>query len=274
MLESFAHTITVNNRRLFHLARLKGKDVLLIFLHGLGDSHLNYASFFENRDFDAFDLIVPDWIGHGKSDWVDSYSFREVSFYLKKQLSPFLKEYQTTILLPHSFGGVCAVDLCHTDLIERISGIFALETSVTQYGSYLAEDLARTIEAGNSFKEWFARFKEQIAHQGEKSKALQLYYQGICRVDPKGFRELGLDGRSIALKDEKLAFSNRSGNAFVRLDLPKLYCVSSNPSQKPSIAFLNAHQIPVVCFPTSSHWVVQNCPELFAHQLKCFTARL
>jgi hypothetical protein len=51
--------LEVNNNTVFSLARLKGKKELLVFFHGIGDSHLNFEYFFMSRAFIIMIYLSP-----------------------------------------------------------------------------------------------------------------------------------------------------------------------------------------------------------------------
>lgn len=59
------------------LSHLSGADTLIIFFHGLGDSHLNDHYFFDAPSLLRYDLCVVDLLRHGKSSSAHSYTFNE-----------------------------------------------------------------------------------------------------------------------------------------------------------------------------------------------------
>ncbi|OAJ33228.1 alpha/beta fold hydrolase [Piscirickettsia salmonis] len=69
------HFISYQGYTLYQNIRLQGSDTLLVFIHGLGDSHLNYQLFFDLSELLPFDLIAPDLLGHGKSSRADDYDY-------------------------------------------------------------------------------------------------------------------------------------------------------------------------------------------------------
>jgi hypothetical protein len=87
-------------------------------------------------------------------------------------------------------------------------------------------------------------------------------------VREKAFLQLGLETRKIALSDHSKKFTNASGNAFVKLSIPKVYCFGDKGGQQESIPFLNEHGIKMIKLPTDSHWVAQSCPNALVTVLK------
>ncbi|AMA42174.1 hypothetical protein AWJ11_07195 [Piscirickettsia salmonis] len=156
------HFISYQGYTLYQNIRLQGSDTLLVFIHGLGDSHLNYQLFFDLPELLPFDLVVPDLLGHGKSSRADDYDYDLLVQCLYTQLAVIMPSYRRVILVPHSIGGILVTALYQTDLKSSISGIFALETSLTQYGSYLSEKVSSIIEQGEKFNRWFTGFKKII----------------------------------------------------------------------------------------------------------------
>ena len=44
----------------------------LLFVHGLGDSGLNFEDVFRNERFSDFNVVVPDLVGYGRSSRASS----------------------------------------------------------------------------------------------------------------------------------------------------------------------------------------------------------
>ena len=118
---------------------------------GLDDSFLNYQIFFELESLQEFDIVVPDLLGHRKTGGARAYSYAAVSQCFCQQLADVIKQHKKVILIPHSVAGIPATMLCQTDLASHISGVFALETSITQYGSFITENLAKSLADGEIF---------------------------------------------------------------------------------------------------------------------------
>ncbi|QGP54451.1 2-succinyl-6-hydroxy-2,4-cyclohexadiene-1-carboxylate synthase [Piscirickettsia salmonis] len=268
------HFISYQGYMLYQNMRSQGSDTLLVFIHGLGDSQLNYQLFFDLPELLPFDLVAPDLLGHGKSSWTDGYDYDLLVQCLYTQLAFIMPNYRRVILVPHSIGGILATALCQTDLNSSISGVFALETSLTQYGSYLSEKVSNIIKQGERFNLWFAEFKNNIYQQGHQDEITRLYYASLCLVDPGVFLTLALATRKIATEISAQEFTNSSGTAFAMLDIPKVYCLGVEGNQQQSLPFLQAKGIETVRLPTSSHWLAQSCPSEFIRELKAFIAKL
>ncbi|OAJ34031.1 hypothetical protein A0O36_01770 [Piscirickettsiaceae bacterium NZ-RLO1] len=185
-----------------------------------------------------------------------------------------MPNYRRVILVPHSIGGILATALCQTNLKSSISGVFALETSLTQYGSYLSEKVSNIIKQGEKFNLWFAEFKNNIYQQGHQDEIARIYYASLCLADPGAFLALALATRKTATEVSAQEFTNSSGAAFAMLDISKAYCLGVEGNQLQSLPFLQAKGITTLRLPTSSHWVAQSCPSEFIGELKAFIAKL
>jgi pimeloyl-ACP methyl ester carboxylesterase len=152
--------------------RLEHKAKLLVFLPGLGDSYLNYEIFFNLPALNEFDIVVLEPLGHGKTGAATSYTYANICDCYHHQLSKIIKCYKHVALLPHSVAGITATQLCESDLAPYISRIVALESSITQYGSFVTENLANCMQTGENFKTWFEKFKASVYQQGQTQPIL------------------------------------------------------------------------------------------------------
>jgi pimeloyl-ACP methyl ester carboxylesterase len=92
---------------------------MLVFFHGIGDSHLNFECFFHERRLNNYDIVIGDILGHGYSSKSDSYSFHSQCVALKAQIDKVLKSgYEKVVFIPHSMGGACMQLICYQILFE------------------------------------------------------------------------------------------------------------------------------------------------------------
>ena len=246
------------------------KEVLLVFFHGIGDSHLNYQCFFEMPILDQYDLFVMDLLGHGRSGDQQSSSFYAQVKAIEHQLKPLVSLYEKIIFVPHSMGGIHATLLAKDAFAHQISGIYAIETSVTQYGSFVAQTVFNNETKGVSFNAWFNQFCDEIyLDKGIKNPIFRRYYAGLQFVRKDAFLQNALEmlALSVSLKGKK--YTHLVGEIFTSLRIPKVYCSgTSTPSE--TISFLLQQGIQVLHFDTDCHWVAQACLESFCEKLNHF----
>ena len=150
--------LEINNNTVFSLARLKGKKELLVFFHGIGDSHLNFECFFHEPRLYNYDIFIADLLGHGYSSKSDSYSFHNQCNALSAQINKVLKlGYEKVIFIPHSMGGVHAIDLLGSPFSLSVSGIMALDTTVSDSKSFIAKKVEEVITSGVDFNTCFTK---------------------------------------------------------------------------------------------------------------------
>jgi len=116
--------------------------------------------------------------------------------------------------------------------------------------------------------EWFSKFCKQIYQQGTNLPALRTYYTGLQLTTMQCFTQNCLDMRKLALLETQSAFTNQIGHTFVKLDIPKIYCIAKEGQQIKSLPFLKTHGIPIHTLPTDSHFCMQTCPTAFIKNLR------
>ncbi len=171
-------------------------------------------------------------------------------------------------------GGIHATLLAY-EFGNQIHGIFAIETSVTQFGSFIAKSVHEMLMRNeHSFEDWFQNFCQSVFTElAPDSLALKYYYASLHFVREKAFLENAKEmyETGMALKNE--LFTNESGHLFVKLEMPKIYCVSKSHNQMKNIEFLKKYAVPILTFNTESHWLAQTCSEEFCRELAFFAER-
>ncbi len=138
----------------------------LLLIHGLGDSGLAFAEIFEDRRFDAFNIVVPDLLGYGRSSHSPacSYSFDMHLDHLWQIIDHFgLKEIS---LVGHSMGGDLGTLLCLQEerfaemqqpplRKAKISRFVNVEGNLTQCDLFISGEASKADDAGR-FEEWLA----------------------------------------------------------------------------------------------------------------------
>ena len=264
-----------NNTTQFQISRINHLETLIVFFHGIGDSHLNFTCFFESPQLEQYDLFVADLLGHGRSSTAQNHTIATQVEALAIRLIPLVAQYKTVIFVPHSMGGIHATLLAANPLAHNVKGIFAIETSMTQYGSFIARRVSDAIAKDTLFSEFFHGFCDEIyRHAGPDSAIFRRYYAGLQFVRESTFLENALEMYALSTALKQAIFTNKMGEIFATLPIPKAYCLGDTGQQIPSIPFLIQNGIQIEYFNTNCHWVAQACFDDFCCRLNAFIQRL
>ena len=257
-----AHYLHYQSHELFSLYRYNNKDTLCVFVHGLGDSHLNYQFLLHETALHQYDIFIPDLINHGRSSHTAISHYELVVHCLEAQIKPLLAHYQSVCFIPHSIAGIAI-----TKLYQRLSkheqqkcSIFALETSITQHGSFLTKNLDESLASGIPLSNWFEDFCQKNYSLGMDAIYLRSYFCALQLCDKRAFKTLALETRKIATFENKATFTNTAGLAYSELSIPKIYCYADKGQQLPSLPFLKQNHLKAISIDAKSHWVLQENP--------------
>lgn len=226
----------------------------LLFIHGLGDSHVDYLPYLSPDLTDHFNVLVPDLLGYGNSSSANDYSFHHQTQGIVHHLE-FLQattkiKLNDIILIAHSMGGIHATLLCESSIKEVIKGFINVEGSVTQYGSFISKNMIEALKT-RSFHDWFTEFKNHIQ--------LVSYRASLEFCQPEAFRQNAEEMYGICHAGIG-EFTNSIGKKFVNLDVRKVYCYGDFTC-KETLAFLNENQVTLHYFPAKTHFVLSECRE-------------
>lgn len=259
--------------------KLESERKTMLFLHGLGDSSLSYLPFLKNDLLSAYNVIVPDFIGYGKSvaNEAGNFSFQIEALlshlsYLETKHQVQLRNY---IIIPHSMAAIHAMLLYQSSIKPRIKGIVSVEGTVTQFGSFISEAVTKITEKGDDFYRWFQGFVE-ISIYGEflkKFPCCRSYYASLKFCQPRIFLMNALEMRKIALSGEG-KYTNLAGDFFANVPLKKLYCYGDKSLCQESVTFLKLHNVPVKIFQTDNHFVMLQCIDEFTKDLVAWAEQL
>ena len=260
----------------FALYANHNQTTLIVFLHGAGDSHLNFMDFLHNPVLANYDILMPDLMGYGKSERAAlSFSFSQQVQALVEQITQLEKSYKNIILVPHSMAGIHAVLLAQGELNACIKGICAIETTVTQYGAFISEEISKQSQQNKDLSEWFEQWCHQIYQAGLSEPALKTYHAGLQLTTMRCFTDNCMEMRRLATAIDHAEFTHRMGHEFVKLTIPKLYCIAEKGHQFQSLPFLQANHVPVhVIISADSHFCAQQCPQAFLETLHHWTASI
>ena len=254
----------------FNLARLNGKKTLLVFFHGIGDSHLNFECFFHEESLQSYDLYIADLLGHGYSSNPNDCSFANQCKALQMQLKPVLNSYERVVFVPHSMGVVHAIALLSEKFGMFASGMVAINTTVSGEKSFIAKKVAEVIASGANFDLWFSEFRDYVFEKlANDDAALRRYFAGLMMVRKDVFKSNALELRKLVTSDHSKYVM---GEKFINLPIPKLYCTTD--SDHDDARYLREHNVAVLNFKTQSHWVAQACLKPFCAKLVEFINQL
>ncbi len=235
----------------------------LLFIHGLGDSHIDYLPYLSSALINHFNVLIPDLLGYGSSSSGRDYSFQHQTQGIVHHLD-FLQattkiKFNNIILIAHSMGGIHGTLLCESDIKNQIKGFMNVEGSVTQYGSFISQNMVEALKT-RRFDDWFAEFKSNI-HFRPYSASLE-----FC--NPEAFHQNAAEMYHICHASTG-KFTNSMGKKFVCLNVRKVYCYGDFTC-KETLEFLNENNVPLYYIPAKTHFVLSECPSDVINFIKKF----
>lgn len=257
----------------FNLARLNDKDTLLVFFHGIGDSHINFKCFFHEELLQPYDLFVADLLGHGYSSSSKDYSFFNQCMALEMQLNTVIKRYKQVVFVPHSMGIVHAISLLSEKFGLFASGMVAIDTTVSEHKSFIAKKVEEVINSGGNFNLWFSEFCDYVFDElAHKDNELRRYFAGLMMVRADAFKFNALELRKLVTSYPSANVKHVIGEKFIYLPIPKLYCTTN--VEHDDARYLRENNVTVLNFKTESHWAAQACIKPFCTALVKFINQL
>lgn len=259
---------TENAHSFIRYSSLMPKRKTLLFLHGIGDSSISYLPFLNTPILSQFNIIIPDFLGYGKSSKNDDYSFTlqiqliiEHIKSIEKQIGFLLND---LILTAHSMGGIHAMLLCDSEIKNRIKGVINVEGSITQYGSFISETVSKI--SPKNFQTWFQNFKENTIFNNfiKEFPACRSYYASLQFCQAEAFFQNALEMHQVCISG-KGEYTNHAGQQFCNLDLPKIYFYGDKSLCQESQNFLHMNRLPTKIFQTNNHFVMLQCFDEFTH---------
>lgn len=236
----------------------------LLFIHGLGDSHINYLPYLNSSLTEQYNVLVPDLLGYGKSSRARDYCFSHQVIGLEKHISYLQKttniRLSDFILIAHSMGGIHATLLCASSFKESIKAFINVEGSVTQFGSFISADMVHSLKI-ESFTMWWMRYKKKIMDDMIKSPYFYIrsYYAGLEFCDQLAFLQNATEmyEMSRALSGK---YTSIVGQQYSSLTIPRIYCYG-DVMCKETIEFLNGQHLSSRHFSCSHHFLLSECVE-------------
>ncbi len=227
----------------------------LLFLHGLGDCGLCFQEVFEDRQFDKYNIIIPDLIGYGKSS-----ESADGDYGLKSHINRLWKilddmEINDLIVIGHSMGDDIATSMCASDRKNVIKKFVNIEGNVTQFDLSISREAVKAGEAGN-FIRWFHDefVKAKVLDDwGQKYPSCRRYHSSLRDCRPEAFLanagELFNTNTALPGKDR-----SETGRIYCSLSIPKVFCYGTESASSGTIDFLKENNLEYEAFNEAFHW--------------------
>ncbi len=251
---------------MIHSPELRSSRPTILFVHGLGDSHIDYLPYLKSSLIEHYNILIPDLLGHGKSSASSDYCFEHQVqgienhiIYLQKIKNVQLANF---ILVAHSMGGIHATLLCESAMKKSIKTLINVEGSITQFGSFIAEKLVQAVNE-QRFSAWFDDFKQKKIYEGlaQQFIAVRPYYASLEFCHPETFLKNGTQmyqmGRELSGK-----YTHLIGKKYAELTIPRIYCYGDFIC-KETIEFLKEHQLKSCYFSCKNHFLLSECVDEF-----------
>lgn len=253
-----------NNDTLFLAHNDLAHRPTLLFIHGIGDSHVDYLPYLSTELDRHYNILIPDLLGHGNSSAANDYSFHHqvqgIVHHLVYLQSKANLEFSNIILIAHSMGGIHGTLLCETPLKKAITHFINVEGSVTQYGSFIAENMIQSLST-EPFDKWFLNFKQKIFELSKENNFILPYYASLDFCQPEAFKQNATEMYQLcyALTGK---YTHIIGKKYAELSIPRIYCYGDSLA-KETVAFLNENHLSIQYFPAKTHFLLSECMEEF-----------
>ena len=248
----------------------------LVFLHGLGDSGLSFSEAFDRPELAAFNLIVPDLLGFGRSSAAldGDYSFAAQAERTWRAVD-FLGV-ETVTLVGHSMGGDLATLMAFWDCRERVKSLVNVEGNLTPRDLFISSKAAEAADRGR-FGEWFStKFAQETVLEswGQRWPSCRRYYESLLFCHQDAFRE---SARELVRRNGPIpgSLASEMGALFRFLHLPKVFCWGgkSNLARRTQRFLAEMDSQQKERFANAGHWLTADQPEKFYAFLARFCAR-
>jgi pimeloyl-ACP methyl ester carboxylesterase len=268
-LSIFKNQIFVRKNRLH-----QGRKTLF-FIHGLGESGLCFKEVFEYDKFDAFNIVIPDMTGYGKSSSSNSkdYSFKaqmRTLWEIMRRLG-----LSNITLIGHSLGGVMGTLTCSGDRNALIEKFVNIEGNLTQHELFISGQAVQAEERGE-FHSWFSEiFLNSLVYKewGRKHDSCKRYFASLNFCDKDAFLE---NARELCNLSRTVhgQYQNEIGNLYCSLSIPKMYCYGTESANPHTIQFLKENNLDYLVFENAFHWLMIDQKEEFYDFLYHFVEKL
>jgi len=229
----------------------------LLCIHGLGDSGLAFLESFYEPNLKAYNIIVPDLLGYGKSSPAsdNDYCFHAQITRLYQLLDSL--DIMKFSLIGHSMGGDIGTLMCANDEQDRIRAFVNIEGDLTQ-GDRFITNLTLTAEKAGDFGHWLRHcYIDEIVPGMLKSCDLaRRRYQASLRLcRPETFLQ---NAKEIYALNKNQTFRKHGKIALIFDSLPirKVFYWGDKSLSTQSIRYLRNKSYAYPPFEGSFHWIM------------------
>jgi pimeloyl-ACP methyl ester carboxylesterase len=262
-----AETIGILGHDIFIRFRINGSGrIPVLFLHGIGESGRCFIDAFGLPK--AFDVIVPDLLGFGKSGWAENnrdYSIESQIGILREVISHF--DLRNIVLVGHSYGGMLGTLLSAENTGGRVGKFLNVEGGIAHDTAIQSIHALSVLgEYGGDmerFGYWLREgdFKKTVLEDMESPSTIK-YFDSVVECDPAAF---AMTAREVcaALESRENDGMNEISRAYKNLKIPGIYCVGTRPVMDSAKRFLDENGLEYRVFNVASHWLMLDAREEF-----------
>lgn len=237
----------------------------ILYIHGLGESGLCFESLIKDSRLCAWEHVVLDIEGYGKSLWPEQpKNIEQHADSLAGWLQ--LRKTDQVIVLGHSMGGVIGLILSEK-YPKLVQGLINVE------GNISIEDCSFSSRAADYSLEDFQTYgfdtiRDDIYYNGLKDPALRGYYASVSLCAPLTYY---INSKELVDLSRTARLASRLG----ALEFPKLYLLG-NPrgTAELSRSMLDAAGVEWRAIEDAGHWPFIDQPTTFVDEMLSFLNQL
>ncbi len=236
----------------------------ILFVHGLGDSGLSFEDVFNDQRFDNYNLVVPDFIGYGRSSGAADKKRYSYDWHVKRLWKLVKKlKLKNLIVVGHSMGGDLTTLLCHSDKASIIKKYINIEGDITQFDQTISRAAVQAHKGGR-FDRWFESglIKRIVFDNLGHLRSGRLYFASLSFCRPEALLENAIE---LVARNNKLdgEFKSEIGKIYSELTIPRVFCYGTDSLSKETIEFLKQNNLETKAFEGIGHCPMTDCSEEF-----------
>lgn len=228
------------------------KDLILLFLHGLGSSKEDYLQIFYYNKLKVNNIIIPDLVGHGESSKPPNFSYSiddqaKILYQLLERLS--LKS--NIILVAHSLGGPIAISLAEL-LSDRVVGLIYAEGNIDVGDCFFTKFVIDSF----SLEKWEEIGFEQSLAEIRKDPDLADFAISFAKAGAITIYKSSEDLVRVSIEDTLL-------DRLTQLSIPILAIFGAKNKDKFSSEKKLQSKFPIQYIPEAGHGMMVDNPRVF-----------
>ncbi|MBD3190513.1 MAG: alpha/beta fold hydrolase [Candidatus Heimdallarchaeota archaeon] len=231
---------------------LNGKEITLVFIHGLGGSKENFLPVFSIKELIKYNILVPDLIGHGDSSTPNDFSYEMDA--QAELLAQFLNQLPITeqiIIIAHSMGGPIGLKLAER-LHNNIKGIVYAEGNIDENDCTFSKIIINEYTENEWKKMGFYDFLTNFKTNPEMNE----YAKTFAQAGPLTIYKSSIDLYKLS-KEEKLL------ERLVKMKVPVLAIYGEQNKGRFSSERKLRRVFPVKYIPKAGHAMMLDNPQAF-----------